>query len=149
MTSIFRRGWDGGSKAKMKRSGLAIVLDVESFFFFWLKKTGFEPWPWNHAKIYYWQEIFLLPLTSDSETILILWWYQWLVYGLNQTIEHVVNLNVTWPCFCFDFVHSHAQCGCCSIVCLRLEDMQKKQADCKISTKNRNNYDYTTAHTRI
>ena len=27
--------------------------------------------------------------------------------------------DVTWFCFCFDFVHSHARCGCCSIVCWR------------------------------
>ena len=24
--------------------------------------------------------------------------------------------DVTWFCFCFDFVRSHARCGCCSIV---------------------------------
>ena len=64
-------------------------------------------------------------------------------------MEHVVNLNVTKLCFCFDFVHSHAQCGCCSIVCLRSEDVQIKQVDCKMSTKNMSNYNYTTANTRI
>ena len=25
--------------------------------------------------------------------------------------------DVTWFCFCFDFVCSHARCGCCSIFC--------------------------------
>ena len=114
---------------------------------FWLKKTGFEPWPDIMLIICYWQEIFLLPLTSDSETIL--WLYQCLVCGLNRTIEHVVNLNVTWLCFCFDFVHSHVQCCCCSKVCLRFEDVQIKQVDCKMSTKNMNNYNYTTANTKI
>ena len=37
--------------------------------------------------------------------------------------------------FLFDFVHSHARCGCCSIVCLRFEVMKIKQVDCKMSTK--------------
>ena len=27
--------------------------------------------------------------------------------------------DVTWSCFCFDFVRSHAQCDCCAIVCWR------------------------------
>ena len=38
--------------------------------------------------------------------------------------------------FLFDFVYSHARCGCCSIVCLRLQVTQIKQVDCKISIKN-------------
>ena len=36
--------------------------------------------------------------------------------------------------FCFDFVRSHVRCGCCSIVCLRFQVVQIKQADCKLST---------------
>ena len=47
---------------------------------------------------------------------------------------------MTWFCFCFDFVHSHARLVCCSIVCLRFHVVQKKQVDCKMSTKNVNNY---------
>ena len=35
----------------------------------------------------------------------------------------------------FDFVHSHAWCGFCSIVCLRFQVMQTKRVDCKMSTK--------------
>ena len=27
--------------------------------------------------------------------------------------------GVTWFYFCFDFVRSHARCGCCFIVCRR------------------------------
>ena len=42
---------------------------------------------------------------------------------------------VAWFCFCFDFVHSHAQCSCCSIVCLRFQVVQIKQVDNKMSTK--------------
>ena len=43
-------------------------------------------------------------------------------------------------CFCFDFVHSHSRWGCCSIVCLRFQDVQVKQVDCKVNTKIVNNY---------
>ena len=41
--------------------------------------------------------------------------------GLNRTIERMVALNMTclnFFLFLFDFVHSHARCGCSSIVCL-------------------------------
>ena len=27
--------------------------------------------------------------------------------------------DITWFCFCFDFVRLHGRCGCCSIVCLK------------------------------
>ena len=37
--------------------------------------------------------------------------------------------------FLFDFVHSHARRCCCSIVCLRFQDRQIKQVECKMSTK--------------
>ena len=47
--------------------------------------------------------------------------------------------DVIWFCFCFDFVSSHARFGCCSIVCLRFH-VQIKQVECKVSTKNVNNY---------
>ena len=30
-----------------------------------------------------------------------------------------VESRESWLCFCFDFVRSHARCGCCSIVCWR------------------------------
>ena len=48
--------------------------------------------------------------------------------------------DVNWFYFCFDFVLSRAQCGCCFIVCLRFQVVEIKQADCKMSTKNVNNY---------
>ena len=35
----------------------------------------------------------------------------------------------------FDFVHSHALCGWCSIVCLRFQVTQIKQVDYKMSLK--------------
>ena len=51
--------------------GLASVLDVQSLFL--LKKIGFAEWQdimLSQTLIYYWQEIFLLTLTSNSEVIL-------------------------------------------------------------------------------
>ena len=43
---------------------------------------------------------------------------------------------MTWFCFCFDFVSSHARCGCSSMICLCFQDVQIKQIDCKMRTKN-------------
>ena len=48
--------------------------------------------------------------------------------------------EVTWFLFCFNFVGSNARCGCRTIVCLRFQVVQIKQVDCKMSTKNVNNY---------
>ena len=56
-------------------------------------------------------------------------------------IRTIVNFNVRGQfCFCFDFVRLHARCGCCSIVCLHFQFARMKQVDCKMSTKNMNNY---------
>ena len=51
--------------------GLVSDLEVQSLFFLF-KKIGFAPRPdimLNQTLIHYWQEIFLLTLTSDSEAI--------------------------------------------------------------------------------
>ena len=57
---------------------------------------------------------------------------------LNRKIERVVILKMTWFYF-FSYFYLilliQMLCGCCSIVCLRLQVMQAKQVDCKISTK--------------
>ena len=49
--------------------------------------------------------------------------------------------DMTWFCFCFDFVHSQIQCVCCSMVCLLFQVLQIKQVNCKMSTKNKKNYE--------
>ena len=56
----------------------------------------------------------------------------------NRTCDQL-ECEVNWLCFCLDFVRSHAQHDCCSIVCLRFQVVEVKQADCKTSTKNVNN----------
>ena len=43
--------------------------------------------------------------------------------------------DISWFCFCFDFVHSYVRCSCCSIVYLRFQVVRIKQVDCKMSTK--------------
>ena len=58
----------------------------------------------------------------------------------NNRARGQFGCDVTWFCFCFDFVRSHARFSCCSIVCLRFHVVQIKQVDCKRSTKNVNNY---------
>ena len=42
--------------------------------------------------------------------------------------------DITWFCFCFDFVCSHIWCSCCSIVCSHFQVVHIKQVDCKLST---------------
>ena len=83
-----------------------------------------------------------LPFDSDvrqrSHTLMIPLHYLWA--KLNNRTRGQFECDVTWFCFCFDFVRSHARCGCCSIVCLRFQVVQIKQVDCKMSTKNVNNY---------
>ena len=37
----------------------------------------------------------------------------------NNRTSDQFECDVTWFCFCFDFVRSHARCSCCSIVCWR------------------------------
>ena len=58
----------------------------------------------------------------------------------NNRTRDQFECDMTWFCFCFDFVRSHARCGCCSTVCLHFQVEQIKQVDCKMSTKNVNNY---------
>ena len=53
----------------------------------------------------------------------------------NNRTRGQFECHVTWFCFCFDFDCSHAQCGCCSIICLRYQVVQIKQVDSKMSTK--------------
>ena len=50
-----------------------------------------------------------LPIESVSDSETIPQWYHCIVCGLNRTMEHVVNLNVTWLGFVFvliSFVHT-------------------------------------------
>ena len=58
----------------------------------------------------------------------------------NNRTRGQFECDVTWFCFCFDFVRSEARCCCCSIVCLRFKVVQVKQIDWKMNTKNMNNY---------
>ena len=75
--------------------------------------------------IYYWQEIFVFD-TDDKK------WSHSLMIPLhclwaksNKRLHGQFECDVTWFCFCLDFV-------------------QRKQVDCKMSTKNVNNYKWKT-----
>ena len=114
-----REGGGGRRWEKFWTSNLCI-------FFNWLKLDLRHDQTWCSVK--YWYTIFLLTLMSDSETIPL--WYRCVFSGLNRTTERVVNLNatyMTWFCLCFDFAPSHAKCGSCSIVSLRLQVVQKNR----------------------
>ena len=119
----FERGWGVKTKMRCYRTkwgeGLASVLDVQSLFFYQRKLDLY------HARHHAEPNIKIL-LTRNLlfDTNVRQWSHPLMiplhVCGLKRTIEPVVNLNVTWLVFlfCFDFLRSHAQCGCCSIVCL-------------------------------
>ena len=101
-------------------------------FVFLLKKIGFVPWPdivLSEILINYWQEIFLLTLTSDSEAI------HCIVCGINWTTKCVVSLNVTWRGFVFvliSFGHMYVVVFLPKF-CLRFQVVQIKLAGCKLS----------------
>ena len=58
--------------------------------------------------------------------------------------------DLTWFCFCFDFVHMHD-------AVVRAQIVQMKQVDCKMTTKNATSYKqktfrnivWATAHTKV
>ena len=62
-----------------------------------------------------------LPIDSDvrqrSHFLMIPLHYLW-AKSNNRTLGQF-ECDVTWFCFCFNFVRSHALCSCCSIVCWR------------------------------
>ena len=101
-------GW-GGKEVQQKWDdirhrgwGVSEFSGYPIFIYFLLKEIIFAPWPgiiMSQTLMYYWQKIFLLTLTTDSETILQ--WYHCIVCGLNRTTERVVNLNVKWFGFAF------------------------------------------------
>ena len=89
--------------------------------FFLLKKIGFASWPDNMLSqtIYYWQEIFLLTLNVRQWSHPLMISLYCLLDKLNNRTCGQLECDVTWFCFCFYFVCSHARCGCCSTVCWR------------------------------
>ena len=128
------RGVGYKAKARCYRRlglGLASVLDVQSFF---IKDNRIFALT---RRVKHWQEIFLLTLESEcihpSMIPLHCLWPK-----SNSRTRGQFECDVTWFCFCFDFVHSHARCGCCSIICLRFQIVQIKQFDCKMNAKSLN-----------
>ena len=111
--------------------------------FLFLTKIGFVPWPdvmLSQTLIY----------IIDKKSSFWLWCRQWshplmiqlpcLLAKSNNRTRGQFECDVTWFRFCFNFVCSHARCGCFSVVCLRFQVVQIKQVDYKMSTKNVSNY---------
>ena len=114
---------------------LASVLDTESYFLF-IQENWICTMTRHHAN-----NILLarnLPFDSEvrqwSHPLMIPLHCLWAKSnnGTHSQFEYDVALSFL---FLFDFVHSHARCGCCSIVCLRFQVVQIKRVDCKMSTK--------------
>ena len=90
--------------------------------------------------IYYWHEICLLTLRSDSVSDVWRWSHPLMIRlwtKLNNRTRGHVECDVTFCCvflFLFDFVHSHARCSCLCSFFFRFDVMQIKQVDYKMST---------------
>ena len=131
-----RKKWD----VIWRRAGFGQVFWTSNFYFF-----NKENWIWAMTR-HHANNILLtrnLPFDSDVRQLNHPKWYHCIVCCLNWTTRRLVNLNVIWLCFLFflfDFVHSHARCVCWSKVCLQLQDVQIKQVDCEMNTKNVTNY---------
>ena len=108
-------------------------------FIFIIKKIGFGPWPDIMLIIYYWQEIFLFDsdLRPWSHPLIIPLHCLWAKSSnrMHGQFECDMTLFLFWLC---SFICA-ARCDFCGIVCLRFQDVQIKQVDCKMSTKNVNN----------
>ena len=57
-----------------------------------------------------------LSFASDVIQILMIPFHCLWAKSNNRTCGQF-ECDVTWFCFSFDFVRSHARCGCCSIIC--------------------------------
>ena len=127
-----RQNWDViGLMGVGRGEGVSDFLDGESLFFL-LKKIGFE------LKINILLTRYLL-FDSDvrqwSHPLMIPMHCLWA--KSNTKTRGQFECDLTWFCFCF---RSYG----CFIVCLRFEVVQIEQVDCKMSTKNVNNYIWKT-----
>ena len=110
------------------------VLWTSTLYFLSIKENWFFAMTRHHAEPGNMLLIRNFPFDSDVKQwnyTLISLHYLWAKSNSNRT-RGQFECDVTWFCFCFDFVHSRARCDCCSVVCWL------QQADCKRSTKNVN-----------
>ena len=112
-------GRGGGSKANTRSGGSKYSGRL---IFFLIKENWIFPMTRHHIE---WNINILLtrnlPIDSDirqwSHSLMIPSHYLWA--KLNNRTRGQFECGMTWFCFCFDFVCSHAWCSCCSIVCWR------------------------------
>ena len=112
-------------------------------FIFFIKENWIWAMTWRYAEPNI--NILLtrnLPFNSDlrqwSHPLMIPLYCLW--DESNNRAHGQFECDVTRFCFYFDFICLHTRFICCSIVGLRFHVAQIKHADCKMSTKNVNNY---------
>ena len=140
-------GWWGGIRQKwyvIESGGLRVSeCSKHSIFMLFIKENWICTMAGHHIEpninillIRY------LPFDSNviqwSHLLTMALYYLW--SKPNNRTRSQFECDVTCFCFCFDFIHSHVWYGCCSIVCLRFQVLQIKQAYSKASSKNVNNY---------
>ena len=94
-----------------------------------------------------------LPFDSDVVKLLSLHCF-WTKSKNEWSVWMWRDFIIIFVLFLFDFVYSQCTVGCCSIVCLRLQVMQIKQVESKMSKKhffkkNISGFFCTTTHTRM
>ena len=122
--------------------GLSSILACMSDLYFFIR----ENWIWAMTR-HHANNMLLtknLPFGSDvrqwSHPLMIPLHYLCAKSNYRTRGQFECDVTLFLFCFCFDFVSSHGRCSCYSIVCLRFQDVQIKQFDCKMITKNVNNY---------
>ena len=141
MTSTLRRGeWGVRQKWDVIRRRvwgcLARVLDVQSLFF--LTENWICSMIRHHANNILVEKnlLFDSDIRQWSHPLMILLNFFW-TKSNNRTCGQF-ECDVTFCfLFLFDFVHSHARCGCYSIVCLHFVVIQIEKVDCKMSNKKK------------
>ena len=104
-------------------------------FIFLLKKNGFAPWQGImlvQKLIYYWQDS-ELNVRQWSHSLMRPLHCLWAKSNDRKQVQF--ECDVMWFCFCFDFVRWHARCGCCSMVCLRFQVVQKNPKKTRLIAK--------------
>ena len=119
MTSTFK--WGGRLRQKWdiigcRGWGVASIMDVQSLFFF-IKENWICAMTRHHAES---NINILLTRNLPTDSGVRKWSIPLMMHCLcsksNNRTPGQFEHDVTWFCFCFDVVRSHARCGCCSII---------------------------------
>ena len=105
----------------VRSGGLVSILEVQ-FLFFFIKENWIFVMTKHHDESK--SNMLLtrnLPIDSDVRKRIhsLMISLHYLKAKSNDRMRVQFERGMTWFCFCFYFVRSHARCGCCSIVCWR------------------------------